>query len=96
MNDRKQLSMLVMETDQGISIELYAAEAKALETFEQLAGKPYDKPSRATFLTLDWEKGGVTCFKAKDLPVLPDPDAEPWGHRLGVGPIDEPEKEIPG
>jgi hypothetical protein len=27
----------------------------------------------------------------RNLPIVPDPDDEPWGYELGVGPMEKPE-----
>jgi len=91
MNDK--LSLMIMEGPDGkIAIEIYKDGPKALEAFSNLVGKPTDKPSRATFLLLDQEEGQVIHYEKKDLPVPFDADDEPWGHRLGEGPIEKPEK----
>jgi hypothetical protein len=78
--------------DEKIGIELFKDGPKALEAFHNLKGKPGDPPSRATFLLIDYDKDAVIHFEKKDLPIMPDPENEPWGHRLGVGPMEEPEK----
>ena len=91
---RQKLSLMIMEgPDEKIAVEIYKDGPKALEAFSNLAGKPGDSPSRATFLLLDQEKGTVVHHEKKDLPIVKNPEEEPWGHRLGVGAIDKPEEE---
>ena len=91
---RPKLSLMIMEgPDEKIGVEIFKDGPKALEAFSNLVGKIGDSPSRATFLLLDQEKGTVIHHEMKNLPVLKNPDDEPWGHRLGVGPIEEPKKD---
>ena len=90
---RKCLSLMIMEgPDDKIGIEIFKDGPKALDAFSNLKGQPGDPPSRATFLLIDYDKNAVVHFEKKELPVSSDPQDEPWGHRLGVGPIEEPEK----
>jgi len=82
--------------DEKIAIELYKDGPKALEAFHNLKGEPGDSESRATFLLIDFDKDAVVHFEKKELPVIDDPNEQPWGHRLGEGPMDEPEKSSDG
>jgi len=89
----KKLGMVLMEGPDGkISIEMYKDPIRGKELFDTCSGKAGDPPSRATYLTLDWAEGFVVEGASKELPVIRDPNKEPWGIELGVGPIDEPEK----
>jgi len=91
---RDKLSFMIMEgPGDEIKIELYRDGPKALEAFRNLAGEPGDEPTRATFLLIDFDRDAVVHFEKKDLPDVPDPGDEPWGHRLGVGPVEEPPKK---
>ena len=90
---REKLSLMIMEgPDDKIGMELYRDGPKALEAFNNLKGKPGDSPQRATFVLIDFDKGGVVHFDSKELPIIDDPQKQPWGHRLGEGPIEEPKK----
>lgn len=90
---RKTLSLMIMEgPEEKIAVEIYKDGPKALEAFTNLKGQPGDKPSRATFLHLDQEENSVIHYESKNLPQVKDVDSEPWGHRLGEGPIEEPEE----
>lgn len=91
MIDRKKLSMLLVETDNGVQIELYKDGGRAENVFDELKGKPGDPMSRVTFLTLDWEKQEAVIFKSKVIPEI-TPVESPWGYRIGEGPIEEPEE----
>lgn len=89
---RDTLSILIMEGPDGkIAFELYKDGPKALEAFANLVGKPGDSKSRATFLHLDQTNGSIIHHEVKNLPM--DEKEEPWGHELGVGPIDKPEPD---
>jgi len=91
---KDKLSILIMEgPDDKIAFELYKDGPKALEAFSNLAGKDGDPKSRATFLHLDQTNGEIIHHEVKELPIIKDPKDEPWGHELGVGPIEKP-KEI--
>jgi len=89
---RKRLGVLLMEEPSGqVAVQFFGDPEDGTVAFRNTAGHLGDKPSRATFLEVDWEAGTVG-METKDLPVIKDPNAEPWGIRLGVGPIEEPEK----
>jgi hypothetical protein len=91
---RKCLSLMIMEgPDEKIAMELYKDGPKALDAFSNLKGQPGDPESRATFILIDFDKDDVVHFETKELPVIKDPKKGPWGHRLGVGPIEDPKKE---
>lgn len=91
---RKQLGIMLMEDDSGgVAVELFKQPEAAQEAFDQLVGRPGDKPSRATFFVVDWAQKETRDFQSKDLPIVQDPADEPWGYRLGVGPIDEPKED---
>jgi len=84
---------MVMEAPDGkIAVELFKDPDSARLAFDSLSGKPIDLPSRATFVEFDWREGFVSSVVSKNLPVIKNPDDEPYGHELGVGPIPEPEK----
>lgn len=90
---RKTLSLMIMEgPDERIAVEIFKDGPKALEAFTNLKGKPGDPPSRATFLHLDQENNSIIHYESKELPIIKDPNDEPWGHRLGVGPMDDPDE----
>jgi hypothetical protein len=90
---REKLSILIMEgPDDKIAFELYKDGPKALEAFHNLAGKPEDPPSRATFLHLDQTEKRIIHHEVRDLPIIKNPDDEPWGYRLGEGPMEKPEE----
>ena len=94
---REKLSLMIMEgPGKEVAVELFKDGPKALEAFNNLKGMPGDAPTRATFLLIDYDKGSVVHFDVKDLPVPRDPDDEPWGHRLGEGPIEDPGKSSDG
>lgn len=92
---RTTLSLMIMEgPDEKIAVEIYKDGPKALEAFANLRGQAGDKPSRATFLHLDQEANSVIHYESKVLPQVKDADSEPWGYRLGEGPIKEPGDEV--
>ena len=84
---RDKLGVLLVEAeDGGVSVQLFEDPDRAAGSFEQLKGKPEDKPSRATFLDLRYGPGGVSVGRAArtDLPL---PAAEPPdGWVVGEGP----------
>jgi hypothetical protein len=89
---RDKLSILIMEgPDDKLAVEIYKDGPKALEAFSSLVGKPGDPPSRATFLHLDQNSEKIIHHEVRNLPIVPDPDDEPWGYELGVGPMEKPE-----
>lgn len=91
---RQTLSLMIMEgPDEKIAVEIYKDGPKALEAFHNLNGQPTDKSSRATFLHLDQELNSIIHFETKHLPIIKDPNDEPWGHKLGVGPMDDPKDD---
>lgn len=91
---RKTLSLMIMEgPDEKIAVEIYKDGPKALEAFSNLKGMPGDPPSRATFLHLDQDSNSVIHYESKELPIIKDPNDEPWGHKLGVGPVEEPKED---
>jgi len=96
---RDKLGLLLMEDAKGgISVQLFADPRKARQAFVELAGKPGDSPSRATFLRLDWEVLDAD-MEFKDLPEILDKSEEPDGWELGVGPIHlkkESDDGVPG
>jgi hypothetical protein len=85
---RKKLGVLLMEAEDGsVSVQLYEDPQKLKDSFEQLAGKPGDKPSRATMLGLNYT-GDVVEAATKTLPKpSTPPDARPDMHVLGKGPV---------
>ena len=88
------MSLMIMEgPDEKIAVELYKDGPNALEAFHNLKGKIGDPSSRATFILLDQDQQKVVHYEVRDLPIVDDPNDEPWGHELGVGPMEEP-KEI--
>jgi len=85
--------MIMEGPDDKIGIEIFKDGPKALEAFHNLKGQPGDKPSRATFLLLDQEQGTVIHYEKKDLPIIKNAEDEPWGYKIGVGPMDEPPED---
>jgi len=85
---RKKLGILLMEEESGeVAVQLFSDPDDLAKSFEQLKGKPTDKPQRATFIRLEYEEGKVEAH-ARDLPVPREPkENEPDGYRLGEGPI---------
>ena len=85
---RENLGMLMVEQADGqVGIQLYADAKRAKELFDELSGKPEQKPHRATCVILDWQGKTIEAF-TKDLPLIPDnPQNRPDGWRLGNGPI---------
>lgn len=79
--------------DEKIGVEIYKNGPKALEAFSSLAGKEGDPETRATFLHLDQVNKKIIHHEVKDLPIIKDPDDEPWGYELGVGPVEKPEEK---
>ena len=94
---KTKLCFMIMEgPGDEIKIEVYKDASKALEAFKNLKGKPTDPKRRATFLLIDHERGAVVHFDRKDLPIIEDPKEQPWGHRIGEGPMEDPEKSSEG
>jgi hypothetical protein len=84
---REQLGVLVVEEADGkVAVQLFERPDKAKESFDQLKGKPGDSPSRATFISLDFE-GRKADVESRDLPVEEDRENAPDGYKLGEGPI---------
>jgi hypothetical protein len=81
----ENLAILLVEENPGqFAIQLYSSPDKALELFNQLKGKPADKKTKATIITLDWIKNIVEAY-SKELPELkPNPDSS-W--KLGTAKI---------
>ena len=76
-----------MEDENGaVSVQLYNDPEEAQKSFDQLAGRPGDKPQRATMLNLNYD-GNVVDAASKRLPIIPDKTNEPDMHVLGVGPV---------
>ena len=94
MPKRDRLALLVMEGADGkVEIELFKDPDSSRLAFESMAGKPHDPPTRATFIELDWRDGFTSRADTVNLPKIRHPDDEPFGHRIGVGPIPDPEKD---
>jgi len=90
---REELGVLLMENESGdISVQLYANATEARKSFEQLAGRLGDPPSRATFLELDYKAKSVKA-DCKNLPVRTNKDETPDAWVIGQGPINFPEGE---
>lgn len=85
---RKKIGVLLMEAEDGaVSVQLYQSPEKLREAFDQLAGKPGDRPTRATMLGLHYDSDVVEAV-TKDLPKPPtNPDDLPDMHVLGKGPV---------
>ena len=87
---RNNLGLLLVEEPDGrVAVELFKRPEPALRAFDELAGTPGDAPSRATFLVVDWDQGEVSEMRVRQLPARRGKD--PWGWKLGEGPVDEPE-----
>lgn len=85
---KSKLGILLMEEENGqIAIQLFADPDKAGESFDNLKGKINQKPQRATYIKLDYEKATVVSV-SKDLPVPEIPvEDRPDAWRLGEGPV---------
>ena len=90
---RTDLGVLLMEDAEGkFKVQLFDHPDKAKEIFDQLSGTIGDPKSRATFVKVTWgEKETLSEVESVDLPRKRK--EEPWGHRLGVGPIAKPNQE---
>lgn len=93
---REKLGILVVEDERGqVGIQVFAETKSVEEAFDNLSGKPGDKPSRATFLSIDYLSDGNTTVvaKSKMLPDVVPLEEIPDGFVLGQGPIKFPEEE---
>jgi hypothetical protein len=89
------MSLVIMEDDRGIGVQVAGDHENVVAAFSNLVGKPEEARRRATLVTIDYRAGGIE-YQSKDLPVLPCPDNESWGYRLGEGEIPEPDSESGG
>jgi hypothetical protein len=85
---RSKLGILLMEEENGqIAVQLFADPDAAGESFDNLKGKINQKPQRATYVKLDYDKATVMSV-SKNLPVPEVPvEDRPDAWRLGEGPI---------
>jgi hypothetical protein len=88
---REELGVLLMENQAGeVAVQLFS-EVKGVEAaFDDLSGSPADKPSRATFISLEYDKDGkfrVSKVSSKILPIIEPVDNKPDGFVLGQGPV---------
>ena len=93
---RKKMAIFLMEDGDGpVAVQLYEDPAVLAGLFGNLAGKPGDKPSRATMISLEFEGGQVSVVaNSKELPVPMVPEDErPDGLLLGGGPIFLPKEK---
>lgn len=96
---RKEIGVLLVEQENGdLAVQLFAEIKGVDEAFKNLNGKPGDKPSRATLLSLfyfmDKETGIQVDGEVKMLPVLEPLDQKPDGYVLGEGPVMFPKEEV--
>jgi hypothetical protein len=83
---------VVEQPDGKVGFQANESTADLMASFENLNGRPGQPPARATAIELHWDDEGKLSVESasKNLPVLPQ---EPvWGHRLGEGPMEEPEE----
>ena len=84
---RPKVGVILMEEQDGsIEVQLFSAPEQALDSFKQIHGNPADEPSRATFVSLNYEAGKAGVW-TKDLPVTEDRENALDGVRLGDGPV---------
>ncbi len=83
---------LMEESGSKVSVQLFSNPDDAKSLFVNLKGKPSDKPSRATLITVDY-KEKKSDIEVRDLPDLDDPEKRPDGYRLGEGPVWLPKEE---
>lgn len=98
---RKEIGVLLVEQENGdLAVQLFAEIKGVDEAFKNLNGKPGDKPSRATLLSLFYfgdEARGLDINvngDVKMLPVLEPLDKKPDGYVLGEGPVMFPKEEV--
>lgn len=78
--------VLMEESNGGVGVQLYADPDAMQSVVDDLKGKPYDKPSRMTYIKLYYKDGKVEAkVESKDLPVPQEEKAD--GFVLGQGPI---------
>jgi len=83
---RPKLGIMLMEDEHGaVSVQLIQDPKQAKESFDQLTGRPGEKPQRATLLALDYD-GSVVEAATKMLPVSQIKE-QPDMHVLGTGPV---------
>ena len=89
---RKELGIFVVENPDGtVGLQAFESASDLMFSFGDLVGSK----GRATAVALRWGPGGVVAeVLSKELPAKPEPS--PWGTRLGVGRMDEPEDEGDG
>lgn len=94
---RQELGVLLMENQEGeVAVQLFAEVKSVEKTFDDLKGSPADKPSRATFISLEYDKDGTfraSKILAKTLPIVESVENRPSGFILGQGPVHFPKSE---
>lgn len=86
--NRKKMGIFIYEQQDGkVAFEMYSDTVKGKKLFDNFQGN--SKEERATFIIIDWENN-KSEMETKKLPDLGDKSDEPWGYRLGDGPIFEP------
>ena len=88
---RKELGLLVVESSDGdVRIQMSENVERFREMFDNLRGKPSEKPYRATFVGLDFAREGsesVAGIRTVMLPVIESADEGPDGFVIGEGPV---------
>ena len=89
---RKELGVLVVEQANGtVGFQASESVTDLKCSFDNMNGRVGEERRRATCLSLSWDDGNLSVESAtKILPVMPK--LPTWGHRLGVGELEEPEE----
>ena len=81
---------LVEQADGEVGVQLFEEPVGAEAAFDNLIGKPTEKPYRATFIRLDRGPDGTVTLctaKSKDLPYIEPVENRPDGFEIGKGPV---------
>jgi hypothetical protein len=91
---RKEIGVLLMEDEKGeIGVQLFSEIAGSSSAFDNLSGKPGDKPTRATFLAVRYDGYLNVEAKVKNLPIVESVEDMPDGYIMGEGPVHFPKDE---